>query len=61
MNVTELKRLADGAAAYGKKWADSRHQQYSHAKTYVDMTKSRQLSAAEYDFVIKRIADRLGI
>lgn len=61
MNVTELKRLADGAVAYGKKWSENDLEQYSRAKEYINCISQPKLSSAEYDFIIKRIADRLGI
>lgn len=61
MDVKKLKRIADGAVAYGKKWSENELEQYSRAKVYIDCISQPNLSSAEYDFIIKRIADRLGI
>lgn len=60
MNIQHLKAIADAAVAYGKTCCGNKHEQYTDAKRYVDVTQV-SLTSAEYDFVIKRIADRLGI
>lgn len=61
MNTKDLRKIADGAVAYGKKWGGNRHQQYEHAKTYVNTMKAGSLLANEYQAVIKRIADKLEV
>lgn len=61
MNVEKLKRIADVAVAYGRAYSNNRLGQYCRAKVYFDSVTWPKLSSAEYDFVIKRIADRLGI
>lgn len=60
MNIQHLKAIADPAAAYGKTCCGNKYEQYTDAKRYVDVTQVG-LPPDEYDFVIKRIADRLGI
>lgn len=60
MNAAELKKVADGAVAYGKKYGGNKHQQYSSAKKYVDMMHGG-LPFDAYEYVVRRIADRLGV
>lgn len=61
MNAEKLKRIADVAVAHGRMYGNNKLGQYSRAKVYLDSVSWPKLSSAEYDFIIKRIADRLEI
>lgn len=61
MDAKKLKHIADNAVAYGKKWSENQFEQYARAKYCIDCISHPKLSTKDYDFVIKRIADRLGI
>lgn len=60
MNVKHLKAIADSAIAYGKTCCGNKHEQYADAKRYIEVTQVG-LHPDEYEFVIKRIVDKLGI
>lgn len=59
MNKAKLRKIADAACLYAKSRLGEKYLQYELAKTYT--TSRHDLSADEYDFVIRRIADKLEI